>query len=456
MFLYYLSILVVSIVIGQFCALTVAAIPSEMRLSADIPVHPLTLVTVALSIVMILKLFRSLRSMKNRTTSIGIIIIILYSIAIWAVSTETPENITFNIPIISYLTYLVCIIAIMPFFSWTRFIKFSEEHFVRESTYFATSTMWLSPFIAEIYIWAKWFVTGVFWEKASYMTLGGAGTQDVLFWQGFLALILMTSFHFLRIITFPIFEKYFIHMRTINVNKISLMIICNFKGVMKMSVKDIIIKEFLKEYLFLFLLGAYYVGAVIIGINVFGIEYQEVVRYGLLLFLFLYPIVVKMIYNVLSVVSTNKNIRCWCTGGMISLIIFALILIIQPYFISLESSLFRFYFYSMISITFVFASTPVWLSVYDNRHLISDTIESLKIEIQMKIKFLELMILACLSVMYTAVFSQIIGGRVVLTSLEMLGVFYGVVGMSLFVLIPHFIIVIQTLELMKKIEHENR
>jgi hypothetical protein len=58
--------------------------------------------------------------------------------------------------------------------------------------------MWLSPFITEIYIWGKWLITGIFFEKAGYMTLGGAGTQDILFWPGFFTLIALSCFHLLR------------------------------------------------------------------------------------------------------------------------------------------------------------------------------------------------------------------------------------------------------------------
>lgn len=75
---------------------------------------------------------------------------------------------------------------------------FSEEHAIEESFYFAVSIMWLSPLIAEIYIWGKWLITEVFFEKVSYMTLGGAGTQDIPFWQGLLTLVSLACFHFLR------------------------------------------------------------------------------------------------------------------------------------------------------------------------------------------------------------------------------------------------------------------
>jgi len=68
--------------------------------------------------------------------------------------------------------------------------------------------MWLSPFIAEMFIWAKWFLTGVLFEKASYMTVGEAGTQDILFWQGFLALVTMTCFHVLIHTVSPILKKW--------------------------------------------------------------------------------------------------------------------------------------------------------------------------------------------------------------------------------------------------------
>jgi len=50
------AILVFSIVIGQLFAIVMFMIPSAMRISRDVPVNPLTLVTVSVSIVMILKL----------------------------------------------------------------------------------------------------------------------------------------------------------------------------------------------------------------------------------------------------------------------------------------------------------------------------------------------------------------------------------------------------------------
>jgi hypothetical protein len=55
--------------------------------------------------------------------------------------------------------------------------------------------MWLSPFLAELYIWGRWSIQGEFWYKLSYMALGGKGTSDVLFWYGFMALIAMFSFN---------------------------------------------------------------------------------------------------------------------------------------------------------------------------------------------------------------------------------------------------------------------
>lgn len=215
LFLYYVLILVVSITIGLFFVIILAAIPSSVRLSADIPINPLILATTKLSAIMILKLFRSTRFLKNGVAHAGIII--LYSIVIWATSTETSENVTFNTQIMSYLTYLICGIAIMPILGLNYFINY-EKQSVRNSIFLPTSTMWLSPLLAEMYIWAKWFALGIFREKASYMTLGGAGTQDILFWYGFLALVITTSFHLLRIITFPIFEKY-IYVRISNLTK---------------------------------------------------------------------------------------------------------------------------------------------------------------------------------------------------------------------------------------------
>jgi len=154
--------------------------------------------TIPLSITMTLKLFKSSRLMKNRTAKINIIIILLYSLLIWAASTETPENVTFKVDILTFLNYFICLVTILTFLGWTRFIWFSEEHAISESICFTVSTMWLSPFIAEMYIFGKWLVTGVLFEKASYMTLGGAGTQDILFWQGFLTLIILVCFHMLR------------------------------------------------------------------------------------------------------------------------------------------------------------------------------------------------------------------------------------------------------------------
>lgn len=72
-----------------------------------------------------------------------------------------------------------------------------SERAALDSIYFGTSIMWLSPFLAELVIWAKWYMIGIFWEKASYMTLGGNGTRDVLFWYGFWAFITMSSFQVL-------------------------------------------------------------------------------------------------------------------------------------------------------------------------------------------------------------------------------------------------------------------
>lgn len=158
------------------------------------PVHPLVFITSTLSLIMLAKLCL-FSNCPKKTRLITIVTVISYLTICYFVATETPTGVIFDLNMMQCLTVLICIIAILPFFGEKRLIEFPENIAERDSIFFAASIMWGSPFISELAIWLRWYIEGIYWQRTSYMTLGGAETADILFRFGFWTLVFLTIFH---------------------------------------------------------------------------------------------------------------------------------------------------------------------------------------------------------------------------------------------------------------------
>jgi len=195
----------ISYFLGLMIAWAVGKIPSEVRLPI-IPVNPLVLAVLFTTGIMLWKLLPSFRNYEN-TLVVAIVMVVTYTIIICLIAVDTPEMITFNIQIMSCLTIPVYTIAVLPFLMKQAAISFQRDKAERDSTFFAASIMWLSPFLAEMLIMLKWYTWGNLGHRLTYMVLGGKGTNDVLFFYGFWLFISVEFFHLLAGLTSSRTEK---------------------------------------------------------------------------------------------------------------------------------------------------------------------------------------------------------------------------------------------------------
>lgn len=203
--LFLVFIFWVSDMVGWLFVNILFIVPSAWRLSESIPVNPIILIIIPLSVFMLHKLFVSLNYLKNKVTHLTVFFILTYSSIILATASESFEGITFDIETIKVLSHFVFLISILISLEWIPSLKFSSERSVLDSVFFAASIMWLSPFIAELFIWTKWSIIGIAFERASHFTIGGAGTQDILFWPGLWAV--STMYYFQSLIRIPMIKR---------------------------------------------------------------------------------------------------------------------------------------------------------------------------------------------------------------------------------------------------------
>jgi len=186
--------LIFSIILGQIISWLCGRIPSEGRLTKEIPVNLLVFFTMGASVAMMMRFYRKPNYLKKlRLVAMGVTL--LYASIIYFMASETPQAVTFDYMTFSILTYTICFLAVLPFLGASCIFSFSRDTPEVDSIFFATTVMWLSPLISELFIWLRWCIAGVLWEKLNYMTLGGSGFSDVIWQFGFWTLISLIIFH---------------------------------------------------------------------------------------------------------------------------------------------------------------------------------------------------------------------------------------------------------------------
>lgn len=168
-------------------------LPMQGRLSNEVPINPMVFITATISVFSLSRLYRHNRSRKDGLLTAAIIF--SYSCIIYFVSNETSSAVYFDYGVLSGLTIISCILAILPFFVEKHLLRFRSQRTKKESILFASSVMWISPLLSELFIWTRWYINGIFWEKSSYMVLGAMGTKDILFEFGFWAFASLTIYY---------------------------------------------------------------------------------------------------------------------------------------------------------------------------------------------------------------------------------------------------------------------
>jgi hypothetical protein len=158
-----------------------------------VPINPMVFITATISVFSLSMLYRYRRSRRDGRLIAAIIF--SYSCIIYFVSNETPSAVYFDYGALSGLTIISCILAILPLFGEKHLLRFRPQRTMKESILFASSVMWISPLLSELFIWTRWYINGIFWQKLSYMVLGAMGTKDVLFEFGFWAFASLAIYH---------------------------------------------------------------------------------------------------------------------------------------------------------------------------------------------------------------------------------------------------------------------
>lgn len=180
--------------LGLLIASAVGKIPSKGGLPF-ISVNPLTLGALIITCIMIWKLLPSMRRSKYTFVTL-MSTVSIYTLFVYLIAVDTPESVTFDTRIMSFLTLPIYTLAVLPFVAKQHVICFQKERAERDSVFLAASIMWLSPSLAEILVLLRWYVQGNLWNRLNYMVLGGNGTNDVLFFYGFWAFLSVNLFHF--------------------------------------------------------------------------------------------------------------------------------------------------------------------------------------------------------------------------------------------------------------------
>jgi len=184
----------ISLIIGFFLMFLLTMLPTQGRLSNEVPINPMVFITAAISVFFLSMLYRY--RLSRREGLLIAVIIFSYSCIIYFVSNETPSAVYFDYGTLSGLTLISCILAILPFFGEKRPLGFDHLGTKKASILFGSSVMWISPLLSELFIWTRWYMNGIFWEKLSYMVLGAMGTKDVLFEFGFWAFASLAIYYF--------------------------------------------------------------------------------------------------------------------------------------------------------------------------------------------------------------------------------------------------------------------
>jgi hypothetical protein len=177
---------------GFYVSIALSLIPSGGGL-LSVPMNPLVPLVLFASIIMLYSLLSSFRNSKILSIK-TITLICGCTTIVYLTATDTPTAVTYNVTIMNLLTLSVYFIAVLPFFFKRTIISFEQSKAKKHSISLATSVMWLSPFLADMLVLLRWHVSGEL-ERLSYMVLGGAGTNDILFFYGFWLLVSMSFFH---------------------------------------------------------------------------------------------------------------------------------------------------------------------------------------------------------------------------------------------------------------------
>lgn len=186
-------VLFACICVGYYFSASLSRINFEGRMTAEIPVNPLVLLTAGISMGMAVSILYN-RDYPKKAKIALLFFTAAYSMILYFISNENSSGININPSILSYLTIFVCLFAAIPFLSENVAFKFSIDKPERDFVFFVTVVMWLSPLINDLIIWLRWSIQGVFWDYVRTMILGGKGFSDVLFYYGFWAFV--TSFSF--------------------------------------------------------------------------------------------------------------------------------------------------------------------------------------------------------------------------------------------------------------------
>jgi len=190
--------------LGGYYAVTFAG---SMDFSVSLGnIHLLVLVTLFASLVMLWKLrptFKDSRTTLFVTTmTIAILAVIIRSIAV-----ETTETVEYDGRVMGGLAIAVYFLALLPFFTRRPIVSYHGGRAERDSIFLAASVMWISPFLAELAMYLRWFLSND--QRIVYMTLGGAGIKDVLVFYGFRVLVSALLFHTFRRLCVRIMESDF-------------------------------------------------------------------------------------------------------------------------------------------------------------------------------------------------------------------------------------------------------
>lgn len=183
---------ILPLVIGALVAQAMGTVPSGGGFI--IPVSPLVFAVLFCSVIMLYVLRPFFRNSRNLL--VFTLFICGYTIIVYLIGIDTPNAVYYNTISMYFLLLPVYVVTAFPFLSPRKtIISFEGSRAKIQSIGFATSIMWLSPFFAEMLMLARWYVSGEFWHRISYMVLGGAGANDVLFYFGFWIFVSVCSFH---------------------------------------------------------------------------------------------------------------------------------------------------------------------------------------------------------------------------------------------------------------------
>jgi len=138
-----------------------------------------------------------LHSFKNHKTSLVVTIstLTVFTAVAFVIAVDKPKAVVYDTEVMVSMTLIACALAALPFIVKQQVLCFSENHARRDSIFFGASVMWLSTLFADLMFLIKWSVQGILLERLRYMTLGGAGFNDVLFFYGAVAFLTITLFH---------------------------------------------------------------------------------------------------------------------------------------------------------------------------------------------------------------------------------------------------------------------